>query len=68
MVTFPPARWPNSAASMLGTMLNSRTASIPNNCPLTPPGVELMALLPPGYSTPFHKKMFSPGRRPATEK
>ena len=53
---------------MLGTTLNSRTASMPSNCPLTPPGVELSALLPPGYSTPFHKKMLWPGRCPAIAK
>src|SRR5690349_17856020 len=44
--TWPPARCPYSAESVLGVTLNSRTASMPSSCPLMPPGVELDALVP----------------------
>ena len=46
--------------------LNSRTASMPSISPLTPPGVTA-SWLDPVYSMPFSRKMFSIGRRPATE-
>ena len=46
--------------------LNSRTASIPSSCPLTPPGV-MASWLDPVYSIPFSSTILSEGRRPSTE-
>ena len=66
IVTWAPGCLPYSAPYVSLSILNSRTASTPSICPLTPPGCMLFSAAPV-YSIPLSKNMFCCGLFPATE-